>query len=218
MTPHAPATPPLRADVGFASWPALGEKRSGDRLLLERSEQALTLLLVDVAGHGDAAAHIADALVLPPPTGPSRHPADLLAALDVHLRGSVGAAAGALVIDLEGATWSFASIGSVQLHHSQAGFLPGQAGHLGVTQTRIRERRGRLAARDTLVLFSDGVRLRGLREALGGLRGSAHQKAGALLHLQSRTHDDGTVAWIDVELASHPRASMPPPPGVPCPS
>lgn len=218
MSATGPTHLPLRADVGFASWPAFGEQRSGDRLLLQRGEGTLTLLLVDVAGHGDGAAAVAESLDLGPAEGRGTAPAALLTALDARLQGTVGASAGALVIDLAAASFCFAAVGSVQLHHSALGLLASQAGHLGVTRTRVREQRGALSARDTLVLFSDGVRLRGLADALPGLQGSAHQKAGGLLHLQGRTYDDGTVAWVDVDATNDCSWSAASSSGPSCPS
>lgn len=189
----------LYVEFGYASLPALGHNRSGDRLLVQRAPHHFAFLLIDVAGHGDTASRVASSLSWPnvdvgePPSSKA-----LLQHLHHQLAGSVGAAGLAAVFCFESRRFWHTSVGSVHLHHSRLGALESQTGHLGVRERDLNEKSASVESGDVLIACTDGVKNRGLAEHIGQLSGSAYMQAGTLLQRQNKNHDDATVAIVRV--------------------
>lgn len=189
----------LYAEFGYASLPALGHSESGDRILVQRDPSHVSLLLIDVAGHGASAAAVAKKLKWPMmPPGPLPSPEAML--IDVHhqLEGGVGAAGLALVMCFLTERFLYAGLGSMQLYHSRLGALELQAGHLGKRRLGLREKCVDLRPGDAVVACTDGIQNRGFVEHIEHLSGSAYQQASTLLQRQGKNHDDATIALLRV--------------------
>lgn len=189
----------LYAEFGYASLPALGHNRSGDRLLVQRAPRHFAFLLIDVAGHGDTASRVASSLYWPHVDG-KEPPSSKALLRDLHhqLAGSVGAAGLAAVFCFESRRFWHTSVGSVHLYHSRLGALESQTGHLGVRDRELHEKPASVEPGDVLVACTDGVQNRGLTEHIGQLSGSAYVQASTLLQRQNKNHDDATVALVRV--------------------
>ncbi len=170
----APALGHQRFTAFWRTEPYKGEQENGDALFIEvgRVDGSLLLLLVDVTGHGAAAALTVDFLqskVLPAPAGADRELGDLLTYLNQALRqefATTGRFVAALCLKVDGTTGTVVGANAAQPEPllGQAGAawqswsLPGGT-FLGVELPNhgYQQATAPLASRQQLLAFTDGV-------------------------------------------------------------
>lgn len=191
MAPHD-----LRIETAFAELPLPGQVKSGDLCLVKRVGKGTLLAVVDGLGHGQEAASAAHAAV-----GAidrySREPlVDIVKYCHPALVGLRGVVLGLAYLDPQAAsmTWlGVGNIGGVLLHADvkarqprvslvpSAGFIGGEPPH-GTARTVP------LRARDTVILFSDGVK-DGFAESLV-LANSPQEIADLIIARHTKGNDD----------------------------
>jgi negative regulator of sigma-B (phosphoserine phosphatase) len=175
--------------------PRRGEIRSGDAALIRSANGTSLLALVDVLGHGDHAADVAEQATEFLQTAPVEESVRaLLEGLHQTLRSSRGAAATLCLVRQR--SFEAAGIGNVSLHvfGSPISVVP-TPGILGLRLRDLRVTSGVLEARTRLVLHSDGVRA---TFAEAELRGSPKEACFSILNGYARDDDDATVLIADV--------------------
>jgi hypothetical protein len=156
----AARAPAWQVDVEAAVMPCRGESRAGDCVLVRTFRDALVVAVLDVAGHGSAAATVAEDIKRRAQTWEDAAPETWLRLLDHALKGSQGGVAAVARFDLVAGTLTLASVGNVQCtwfaQHAQR--LSNSDGLLGVVMPTVRSLRVPLESGGRLVMLSDGVR------------------------------------------------------------
>lgn len=186
--------------VGTAARPKVGEKVSGDAIVV-RHEGAHTLFaVIDALGHGEAAHEAAERAVK------SLHEAELtltaverLNLLHGALRGSRGAAVTLGVIT--GKQLEVVGVGNVELR-ARFGYVPfaPMPGIVGLTMRKPRPIKVELPLTIRLFVFSDGISRRLDVEAVDRLAADAACKT--ILERHGADHDDASVLCLEPGLRS----------------
>lgn len=189
-------------DEGSASVPYMGQGQfAGDRAILWRDRERWRALVLDVSGHGQSAHAIAEQVVNALPLNGTVGLIEVIASLDLLLRGSIGAAAMAVEILRTGpSAWRLtaAGVGNVRLWvDGQPGAqFDGQPGLLGShLPQQLRPFQRNLAPHDRVVIVTDGVRS-DARDHIGAPIPTARNLAHELIHRYSRRHDDATCVAV----------------------
>lgn len=191
MAPHD-----LRIETAFAELPLPGQVESGDLSFVKRVGKGTLLAVVDGLGHGQEAASAARAAV-----GAidrySREPlVDLVKRCHTALVGLRGVVLGLAYLDPQAAsmTWlGVGNIGGVLLHadakarQPRVSLVP-NAGFIGGEPPQATARAVPLRARDTVILFSDGVK-DGFAESLV-LANSPQEIADFIIARHTKGNDD----------------------------
>jgi hypothetical protein len=196
----------LEDRIGVVCLAISGESTSGDAWSMISTPSRLYVLLVDGLGHGPGAAAAAAIGIDTFAPNAQGGPAQALAALDVAMRGSRGAAASVAYVDSAARTLRFSGVGNVdgRVHfglQSTAHLLP-QNGIVGHTMPTPRVQHADWPPQSRLVMHSDGVSSRWRLDAYPGLE-SAHPAivAGVLCRDFGRDRDDVSVIVYDAEKA-----------------
>ena len=186
----------LRIETAFAELPLRGQVASGDLCLVKRVGKGTLLAVVDGLGHGQEAASAAHAAV-----GAidrySREPlVDLVKRCHTALVGLRGVVLGLAYLDPQAAsmTWlGVGNIGGVLLHadvkarQPRVSLVP-NAGFIGGEPPHATARAVPLKVRDTVILFSDGVK-DGFAESLV-LANSPQEIADFIIARHTKGNDD----------------------------
>jgi serine phosphatase RsbU (regulator of sigma subunit) len=146
-------------DVASFARPCLGERVSGDTVVIEHRDEILFLAIVDALGHGPQANAVANQAERFLCNGWSGDVLDTLHRLHSALKGSIGAAAGLCVVDRVTREVRYAGVGNTVLRTfgSQAIRLVSADGIIG---SRFRTPVVQIAALNesgTILLYTDGV-------------------------------------------------------------
>jgi hypothetical protein len=169
MSTHAARSAVRGHDVltwAVAEAPFPNELESGDQYVVETSDEGILIAAIDGAGHGAeaaAAARIATATVR---AHPHESPIALLLRCHEELRGTRGVVMTIAFIDTRDRTITWSGVGNVEalLFHGAGGSQPSPAramlrsGVLGFRLPAMRAEVLPLAALDTLVIVTDGIR------------------------------------------------------------
>lgn len=178
-----------------------GEKANGDKWLVERTRGRIRVAVVDGLGHGPEAEAAAGVAIAALRAKPDLDPVSALIACDEALRGTRGAAVSIIVIDADGGVMRFAGVGNVegQLRGGdQPKLFAPDRGILGQARRTPREQEIPLGPGWVLLLYSDGIQHRDLREL--ATDGAPEQVALEILERCARPTDDATVVVISDEL------------------
>lgn len=174
-----------------------GEAQSGDAVFVRLEEIGGVFAVIDGLGHGEHAAAASqaalDALRQAPP---EERVAALIDRVHVALRGTRGAAG--MICTVREGRLEGCGVGNVDLV-SAGTRVPVllSPGILGGSIAKCRIFEARLAPKDRLVLFSDGI---SPRFDLSRLRGiGAAEACRTLMRKNRRPHDDATVLVADIE-------------------
>lgn len=189
------------------SLPKLGEKLSGDTVVIREEDGVAFLCVIDALGHGPAAAEVADrgrAFLSTVPL--TKSVLAITEGLHGALRGTRGAAAMCCVLRsrrddgqslprVEGC-----GVGNVELRvlSSRVPVIL-TPGILGVSLHRTRVFEGPLAAGARLVMFSDGISPRMELDKYERL--PVEHACKAMVERYRRSHDDATLLLADVEAS-----------------
>jgi anti-sigma regulatory factor (Ser/Thr protein kinase) len=188
-----------RREVGIYGRPFPGEEASGDQALFERDEDSLLLVVLDGLGHGLPARDAADVAVASLRSEAHTSLPSMLESCHTALHKTRGAVATvARVLEREDEL-EVAGVGNVTLHLAGPGRSSRVSGALwvlgspGPRRKPVLERMP-LAARDAVVLFSDGLSARfELSQELDLLREHPIIIAQQLLQRFARANDDALV-------------------------
>jgi serine phosphatase RsbU (regulator of sigma subunit) len=141
--------------------PRAGERHAGDAAVLVELDGSLLAAIVDGLGHGREAHDVAVKAAEFLNNGlASSEPVDLLRGLHATLKGTRGAAVGLGVLDTGTGLMRYAGVGNVVMRRfgTACDRLVSVDGVVGGTLRTPREQRMMLGPRDTVVMYSDGVR------------------------------------------------------------
>jgi serine/threonine protein phosphatase PrpC len=156
----------VRIDTAFAELPLPGEVESGDLCLVKRVGKGILLAVVDGLGHGQEAASAAHAAVGAIDRYAREPLVDLVRRCHEALVGLRGVVLGLAYLDPPSASMQWlgvGNIGGVLLHADtnarppRASLVP-NAGFIGAELPHATVRTVPLVARDTIILYSDGIK------------------------------------------------------------
>lgn len=161
MAPHE-----LTIETAFAELPLPGQVESGDLCLVKRVGKGTLLALVDGLGHGQDAASAAHAAVGAIERYARESLVELVQRCHQALVGLRGVVLGLAYLDPQAASMTWLGVGNIggvvlradtKARPSRVSLVP-NAGFIGAEQPHAKARAVSLTARDTVVLYSDGVK------------------------------------------------------------
>jgi negative regulator of sigma-B (phosphoserine phosphatase) len=146
-------------DVASFARPFLGERVSGDTVVIEHRDEILFLAIVDALGHGPQANAVADRAERFLRNDWSSDVLDTMHRLHSELKGTIGAAAGLCVVDSVTRDLRYTAIGNTVLRTfgSQATRLISTDGIIGDRFRTPAVQSAPLNETGTVLLYTDGV-------------------------------------------------------------
>ncbi len=146
-------------DVASFARPCLGERVSGDTVVIEQRDEILFLAIVDALGHGPQANAVANQAERFLRNGWSSDVLDTMHRLHSALKGTIGAAAGLCVVDRVTREMRYAGVGNTVLRTfgSQATRLISADGIIGSRFRTPAVQTTPLNESGTILLYTDGV-------------------------------------------------------------
>ena len=148
-------------DIDVASFgrPCLGERVSGDTVVIEQRDEILFLAIVDALGHGPQANAVADRAERFLRDGWSSDVLDTMHRLHSELKGTIGAGAGLCVVDSVTRDLRYTGVGNTVLRTfgSQATRLISTDGIIGSRFRTPAVQAAALNESGIILLYSDGV-------------------------------------------------------------
>jgi len=183
--------------VGVWSRPHPGEDTNGDAYFIAEHEGETLVAVIDGLGHGRGAQEAAQAALDTLEAWQGEALDEVVLAVHDALRVTRGAVMGAVVVDRERGSFTYAGVGNVDVRvlgsHEPARPIPSN-GTLGARLSQVRVSPHRWAEGSTLILATDGLSTTWDLGAYPGLLGRSPQLiAGILLRDFSRNSDDATV-------------------------
>ena len=179
--------------------PCLGERLSGDAVVIRPLEQGLFVAIVDVLGHGPEAhelTHVIDTYLT---RYGSADVSGLMTRLHQHLKGTRGAAVGLCAINTAIGRIDYAGIGNTAMRRfgkSETRFVS-QAGVLGQNMRTPRPQTLQLEPGDLIVLYTDGVSDRFTADDYPGvLRHAPEEVASNIVQRFGKDHDDAACIAV----------------------
>ncbi len=154
--------------------PLPGEQACGDTGFVRQAEGYLFAALIDVLGHGDNAARVADAARACCSAHCMKQPASVIEELHAQLHGSVGAVADCVRIVLATGELAYAGMGNIttRIIGAASQQLVSRDGVIGYHMPAPVTRTCRLTDGDLVLMYSDGISSRfdadDLRDVLDG--------------------------------------------------
>ena len=187
-----------RVDCAYFTRPCLGERVNGDGILLKRLGDHVLVALIDGLGHGRTAHEVAAAAVRHLSGNWPATAAEAMRNLNEQLSGSIGAAAGIAIVDVESRRMTFVGVGNTVARPMSGGTrLYSVEGNLGTTLRTLREQRIRLNSGDLVLFYTDGVRDRFEVDEYPQMRYEpAKRVAQTVVERFGRSHDDATCVAL----------------------
>jgi anti-sigma regulatory factor (Ser/Thr protein kinase) len=185
---HEPAV-----DIASRARPRTGELVSGDRALSLPCDGGLLLGILDASGHGTTANALAEKLEECFLAEGSSDLERLMRRFDETARGTLGAAAGLAFVAASTGNFSYVGVGNTRA--AQFGATPWRGisrdGLLGSHRLHVTAQTGKLAPRDVLMLWTDGLPESGqsARSAVSSYRTAAEIASKAVTEF-ARDYDD----------------------------
>ena len=179
--------------------PCVGERVSGDAVVMRVLDQGLFVAIVDVLGHGPEAhelTHVIDAYLA---RYGSSDVSAVMKRLHQHLQGTRGAAVGLCAIDAATCRVDYAGIGNTSIRRfGQAETrLVSQEGVLGQNMRSPLHQTLQLNPGDVIVLYTDGVSDRFTAQDYPGvLRHSPRDVANNIVQRFGKDHDDAACIVV----------------------
>ena len=189
----------VRAAIGGVCVPYPGLPMAGDGWDAHVEGDTVTLIVSDGLGHGEGAAKATEAVLEAFRKAPADTPAAILDRAHRAARGTRGAAATVVRLDLARRLATTAGVGNVMawICGEEQRQLVTQHGTLGQTSPRIREESYPFPQGAVLVVHSDGLKTRWDLSALPGIRRRQPTTiATALWRDLARGRDDATVVVV----------------------
>jgi len=179
--------------------PCMGERLSGDAVVIRPLEHGLFVAIIDVLGHGTEAhelTHVIDAYLMRYGTADV---SGLMTRLHQHLKGSRGAAVGLCAIDATTGCVNYAGIGNTTMRRfgKAETRLVSQDGVLGQNMRTPLQQTLQLEPGDLIVLYTDGVSDRFTAEDYPGLLSHAPKEvASNIVQRYGKDHDDAACIAV----------------------
>lgn len=194
------STVPRRREVAIYGRTLTGESVSGDDAAFARTEETLTIAVLDGLGHGPPAREASRAGIDAARALGSRSLSELFDAAGTAMRRTRGAVIAVARIDERTMTIEHAGIGNIRTqiigpkHASVLSSAPGVLGHAEPARRRLREEHVRLEPQDIVVMSTDGIAHRAtLANTSELLRKHPMFAAHALSKAFGKTTDDALV-------------------------
>ena len=179
--------------------PCLGERLSGDAVVIRPLEQGLFVAIVDVLGHGPEAHELTQVIDTYLTRYGSADVSGLMTRLHQHLKGTRGAAVGLCAINTAIGRIDYAGIGNTAMRRfgkSETRFVS-QAGVLGQNMRTPRPQTLQLEPGDLIVLYTDGVSDRFTADDYPGvLRHAPKEVASNIVQRFGKDHDDAACIAV----------------------
>jgi anti-sigma regulatory factor (Ser/Thr protein kinase) len=189
-------------DIGMRTRPMRGEVVCGDMTMAVQMDNGILLVIADATGHGKQANELTNSLsqfVLEHATNDVKA---LLTAMHAFLKGSIGAAVGALFVDTQLRTLTYAGVGNTgAARRSGESWRPvSKDGVLGQRLPTLFEQKTQLAQGDLILMWSDGLSelASGMFATRNAYKSSA-QLTHELLQELGKPHDDAScivLRWL----------------------
>ena len=154
-------------DYYYSIQPCLGERVSGDAVIVEEKEKWVFIAIIDALGHGVKAHEVSRVARTYLEQYWSQDVRRTMQLLDLHLQDSLGAAVGLGVIDLETNQLTYTGVGNTVIrilrrqakpaHYSQP---HSAAGIVGSYIPHPAEQKIQLHTSDLILMYSDGIKER----------------------------------------------------------
>ena len=179
--------------------PCLGERVSGDGVLLDRRGTLVFIALLDALGHGQDAHEVAATARRHLRGAWSGALVATMESLDQRLRGTLGAAAGLATFDTQTRELRYVGVGNVTLRPMGDRDVRFQyaEGTLGARMRKPREATMRMEMGEVALMFSDGVSERHREDDYPQLRyEQLPTVARTIVERFGKTHDDATCVAL----------------------
>ncbi|MDX7781759.1 ATP-binding SpoIIE family protein phosphatase [Aeromonas caviae] len=181
--------------------PCYPERVSGDLAFIRPGPEGVSLILIDVSGHGASANKLVQVLEAALQQTHEQEPARLLQLLHQHCIGTRGAAAGVALVNGERGELSYAGIGNTRIclrgHEPWRGIS--RDGVLGERFPTPLLQRQQLVAGDVVMLYSDGIsESLNLRDGALDLAAEPAQLARQVIAHSGRSTDDASCIVLRV--------------------
>jgi len=139
--------------------PLPGEQACGDTGFVQQAEGCLFAVLIDVLGHGDGAARVADVARAFCAAHCMEQPASVIEGLHAQLHGSVGAVADCVRIALASGELTYAGMGNIttRIFGNRSQQLVSRDGVIGYHMPSPITRTLHLTDGDLVLMYSDGI-------------------------------------------------------------
>ncbi|BBP85322.1 histidine kinase [Pseudomonas sp. Pc102] len=191
----------LQLEWASENRPCHPERVSGDLAFMRAGPDGVSLVLIDVSGHGASAHQLAHALEAVLQQTPEQEPTRLLQLLHQHCIGTRGAAAGVALVNGERGELSYAGIGNTRicLRGREAWRGVSRDGVLGERYPTPLLQRQPIDSGDVVMLYSDGVsETLNLRDGLLDLGADPAALARQVITHSGRSTDDASCIVLRV--------------------
>lgn len=187
-------------DVGAISVPKVGETVNGDRWAFDLSGYTMRLVLADGLGHGLHAAEAAQKATRTFDRSSAQEPDEVIRSIHEHLKGTRGAAVGAVCIDRRTHECKFSGLGNVAGLVDAFGdrrYLMSNAGTAGFGVQKISKLTFAWPLRGVLILYTDGLSGHFNLDKYEGLQSQSASAIAATIYRDfGKSHDDATVIVV----------------------
>jgi len=188
-------------ETGLEILPMPGEQRSGDTGMIEAKDGLLTATLIDVLGHGDQAADLADKTSRALSAWGDLQPLDTIERLHQQFRGSRGMVASCASIHADTGILEYCGIGNIsaRIFGSRTHQFVNRDGVVGYRMVSPKTHMFQLQAGDVFIMHSDGITSRFYNEDIGSKLDLPAQKiAEHIMHSYNKGTDDTSCLVVKV--------------------
>lgn len=149
-----------RIDHYSSGRPCLGQRVSGDATFVQERDGGLLLAIADGLGHGPAAHDVTSRIMAWLDDQTSCDVEQLLNALHLEMKGSIGAAIGLAYLDFENWRMLYAGIGNTQarIWGDNNRHFVSRPGNIGVVMRSVLMQSEQLVNGDLLLFYTDGIK------------------------------------------------------------
>lgn len=189
---------------GAVCRPKQGQTTSGDVYVIqEYGQNHLLVSVIDGLGGGTEAAHAAELAAVILREYPERPLSELIQRSHTALRGTRGAVASLLRLDLQNRQATYVGVGNIGVHvYSRQSIKPiSKNGILGYRLPSLLELRYAYDTGDLFVLYSDGVSNKFPQDGQIDIRVPSQSIAEQILNTHGKHSDDATVVVINTAIS-----------------
>lgn len=190
-------------DICYGIRPYQGEVKSGDEVVLIRTEEYILIGIIDGLGHGKAAYDIAQSIKKYIEEQHSQDIETLVQNAHQNFKGSRGAVIGLAKIQNDGQI-DFIGIGNISckiINKSQEISLLSKDGALGIRTRNICTIKAKIEPGAILVMYSDGIGSQVFRNGIPALLKGSKDFVASLIAEFGKKHDDVSLIFLNKKHA-----------------